>query len=161
MTRIINGPRGLMTEPKSRYFVLSEWEQMVNKRPEAEEYPRNWVEERWRPLVTMLDRIREAARCQITVTPNGGYRAPDHNRAVGGKRNSRHLYGDAADIRASKLTPKALHALILRLYKEGALKSLGGLGRYPGFVHVDTRPREPGQLLARWDGSKAEDQQIA
>ena len=138
----------MIDEPRSRWFRLSEWN--GNHRLAAL-YPVALVETRWRPLAETLDAIREAVGKAITITPNGGFRAQSHNAAVGGKRNSRHMFGDAADIRADHTSSKKLHSLILTMYREGKLPRLGGLGLYPTFVHVDTRPRAKGAKLARWD----------
>jgi hypothetical protein len=137
-------------EPRTKYFKLSEWERNVGHRdwPEAEAYPREWVETRWRPLALMLDRIRDEWGSAIYVTPNGGYRSPAHNRRVDGKRRSQHLEGRAADIRPASGAPAALHAFILSMYQGGRLPELGGLGKYPLFVHVDTRI--VGSRLAQW-----------
>lgn len=46
-------------------------------------------------LVATLQRIRDKAG---TVVVTSGYRCPVHNEAVGGVRNSQHIYGRAADI---------------------------------------------------------------
>lgn len=136
--------------PRTKYFSLSEWERMVGLRPEAEPYPRAWVGPRWRPLALMLDRIRERAGEAITVTPNGGYRGREHNRAVGGSAQSQHMFGRAADIVAVRMSARRLHALVERMYRDGELPELGGLGRYPRFVHIDTRPRDR-RTIAMWD----------
>lgn len=73
-----------------------------------------------------------------------GYRSPAHNKRVGGKKNSYHLKAMAADITCKSLSPKKLHALIETLIAKGRVK-IGGLGLYPGFVHVDIR-----KTKARW-----------
>lgn len=69
---------------------------------------------------------------------NSGYRSPAHNARVGGKKNSYHLKGMAADITAKSYTPKKLAQIIEKLIAEGKVK-FGGLGLYPGFCHVDLR----------------------
>lgn len=149
-------------DPRTKYFSLQEWEQRVGKVgwEAAEPYPREWTESRWRPLAQMLDRIRERLGEPIKITPSGGYRAPAHNRAVRGARNSQHAYGRAADIVAAKASPKKVHALILQMWNEGALPELGGLGIYDGFAHVDVRPKARPGALARWDetGPEGRDQ---
>lgn len=57
-----------------------------------EEYKENIV-----ALVeNLLDPIREAWGSPIIVS--SGYRCPELNKAVGGSKNSQHLYGMAADL---------------------------------------------------------------
>jgi uncharacterized protein YcbK (DUF882 family) len=68
-----------------------------------------------------------------------GYRSPEHNKRVGGKRNSYHVKAMAADLSCKSLTPKKLHALILTLIARKQIKN-GGLGLYAGFVHYDIGP---------------------
>lgn len=75
---------------------------------------------------------------------NSCYRPPDYNKKVGGKPNSQHLTASAADITCKSFTPKQLAARVEKLIKEGKLK-FGGLGIYPGFIHVDIRAKK-----ARW-----------
>ena len=73
-----------------------------------------------------------------------GYRSPEHNAKVGGKKNSYHMKAMAADLTCKSLTPKKLHALIEELIANKRIKQ-GGLGLYPGFVHYDIRGAK-----ARW-----------
>lgn len=73
-----------------------------------------------------------------------GYRSPAWNLKVGGKPNSYHKKGMAADLTTKDVTPRQLHARILKLIKAGKMKE-GGLGLYPGFVHYDIRG-----TAARW-----------
>lgn len=133
---------------KSKFFHVEEWS---SSHPLATPYPEEWIEERWRPLAEMLDRIRLAIGSAIKVTPNGGYRAPEHNRAIGGAQDSQHAQGRAADIVAPGRTAAELYRVILRLYEGGALPELSGLGVYDGFVHVDVGgPRRPDGSPRRW-----------
>ncbi len=80
---------------------------------------------------------------------NSGYRSPSHNASpsVKGKPNSQHLYGRAADIKISGVTPLELYTGILYLIAEGKI-SQGGLGLYNTFVHYDIRGHR-----ARWNPS--------
>ncbi|WP_200974439.1 D-Ala-D-Ala carboxypeptidase family metallohydrolase [Echinicola sp. 20G] len=70
---------------------------------------------------------------------NSGYRSPDHNKAIGGAKNSYHLKGMAADIKVGGITPQGLLETVLRLKDEGKIK-VGGLGVYDSFLHFDIRP---------------------
>ncbi|MEZ5747609.1 MAG: D-Ala-D-Ala carboxypeptidase family metallohydrolase [Paracoccaceae bacterium] len=63
------------------------------------------------------------------------YRSPEHNRAVGGAKASKHMDGTAFDIAMSNHDPVAF---------ESAARAVGflGFGFYPrsGFMHVDLGP---------------------
>lgn len=75
---------------------------------------------------------------------NSGYRTPEYNAKVGGKKNSYHMKAMAADITCKSKTPKQLAAIIEKLIEAKKMKQ-GGLGLYPGFVHYDVRGAK-----ARW-----------
>ncbi len=63
------------------------------------------------------------------------YRSPEHNRAVGGAKRSKHLEGAAFDIAMANHDPLAF---------EAAAREVGflGFGFYPrsGFMHIDLGP---------------------
>ena len=90
-------------------------------------------------LVTVLQKIRSHFGKSVTIT--SAYRTPPHNKSVGGETYSQHLYGKAADIKVSGVTPKKVAA-----YAETLLKN-GGIGTYSTFVHIDVRGTK-----ARWKG---------
>lgn len=73
-----------------------------------------------------------------SVHINSAYRTPAYNKRIGGKVASQHLQAKAADITVKSKTPKQLSAIIEKLITKGTLK-FGGIGVYPGFVHVDIR----------------------
>lgn len=75
---------------------------------------------------------------------NSAYRTKAYNKKVGGVPSSQHIKAKAADITAKSYTPKQLAAVVERLIKAKKLW-FGGLGVYPGFIHVDTRKNK-----ARW-----------
>lgn len=97
----------------------------------------------------------------MPVFPNCGIRCEAHNRAVGGKPLSQHLprtpagiiiagvgrggAGRAIDFSVKTWAPAKLYQSIDRHALE---LGVVGLGKYPGFVHVDTRIGGP----ARWEG---------
>ena len=89
-------------------------------------------------LVSVLQKIRDHFGKSVTIT--SAYRTPQKNKAVGGTTYSQHLYGRAADIKISGVTPKKVAA-----YAETILKNKGGIGIYSTFTHIDTRPTK-----ARW-----------
>ena len=66
------------------------------------------------------------------VTVTSGYRCLEHNRRVGGARRSRHLSGEAADIR---VRGRALRTVARR----ARALAVGGVGLYRTHVHVDIR----------------------
>ena len=63
------------------------------------------------------------------------YRSPEHNRAVGGAKASKHMDGTAFDIAMGNHDPAAF---------EAAAREVGflGFGYYPrsGFIHIDLGP---------------------
>ena len=91
-------------------------------------------------LVNVLQKIRAHFGKSVTIT--SAYRTPGKNKAVGGQAYSQHLYGKAADIKVSGVSPKKVAA-----YAEKLLPNKGGIGTYGSFTHVDTRATK-----ARWTG---------
>jgi zinc D-Ala-D-Ala carboxypeptidase len=88
-----------------------------------------------------LQALRDRLSKPLILT--SAYRSPEHNRRVGGAKNSRHMQGDAFDVRMDNHDPFEF---------EAAARAVGftGFGFYPksGFMHIDTGPaREWG---ARW-----------
>lgn len=80
--------------------------------------------------VEHLQAIRDTLGGPLHV--NSGYRNPDYNAGVGGASRSRHMYGDASDIRADTVDLVTLGA---RCEAEGA----GYVGYYDSHVHCDWR----------------------
>lgn len=135
-------------------------------------YPAEWISERLLPLCELLEIVRVAAG-NLPIVVDSGFRTlaydnrlhdvhvaalrarglPD-DHLVAEATSSEHPRGRAADIRHAKLTPMQLFLLVLRLYEEGQLPRLGGVGLYPTFVHVDIRER-PGTAGAAVDGHLA------
>lgn len=75
------------------------------------------------------------------VTINSAYRTPTLNKEAGGTTYSQHLYGKAADIKISGVTPKKVAD-----YAETLLDK-GGIGIYNAFTHIDVRTTK-----SRWQG---------
>lgn len=91
-------------------------------------------------LVTVLQKIREHFGKSVTIT--SAYRTPKHNKSIGGTTYSQHLYGKAADIKVSTVSPKKVAA-----YAEKLLPKKGGIGVYGTFTHIDVR-----SVRSRWNG---------
>lgn len=91
-------------------------------------------------LVNVLQKIRTHFGKSVTIT--SAYRTPTKNKAVGGTTYSQHLYGKAADIKISGVSPKKVAA-----YAETLLKNKGGIGIYSTFTHIDCR-----ESKSRWNG---------
>lgn len=92
-------------------------------------------------LVNVLQKIRTHFGCAVTIT--SAYRTPPHNSREGGASYSQHLYGKAADIKVSGVSPKKVAQ-----YAEKILLNKGGIGIYPTFTHVDVR-----ETKSRWNES--------
>jgi len=93
-------------------------------------------------LANNLQVLRDELGASITI--NSGYRSPAHNAAIGGATASRHVVGDAADIRVRGFTPRQVAAKIEELIAAGKMKQ-GGLKAYASWVHYDCRGTR-----ARW-----------
>ena len=91
-------------------------------------------------LVTVLQKIREHFGKSVVIT--SAYRTPTKNKACGGATYSQHLYGRAADVKISGVSPKKVAA-----YAETILKNKGGIGIYSTFIHIDVRGTK-----SRWNG---------
>lgn len=80
-------------------------------------------------LQTLRDRLAKP------LIVNSGYRSPEHNRAVGGAKHSKHMDGAAFDIAMTNHDPAAF---------EAAARAVGflGFGFYArsGFMHIDLGP---------------------
>ena len=91
-------------------------------------------------LVDILQKIRTHFGKPVTIS--SAYRTPDHNKAVGGTSYSQHMYGKAADIKVSGVSPKKVAS-----YAESLLSNKGGVGVYSTFTHIDVR-----DTCSRWKG---------
>ena len=98
-------------------------------------------------LIQNLEVIRETLG-GLPMTIISGYRSPAHNKKVGGKPNSYHMKGMAADIRVKGISTRKLHDTIEALMDSGQIQH-GGLGYYgkSRFVHYDIR-----NTKIKWNG---------
>ncbi|MBZ0130460.1 MAG: DUF882 domain-containing protein [Rhodobacteraceae bacterium] len=85
------------------------------------------------PALDKLQALRNRLGKPLIV--RSAYRSPEHNRAVGGAKRSKHMDGAAFDIAMTNHDPVAF---------EAAARAVGfeGFGFYPrsGFIHVDLGP---------------------
>jgi len=85
-----------------------------------------------------LEGIRVHFNAPVKIT--SGCRCEAYNKKVGGKKNSQHLVGRAADIQVEDKSP-----IFVSEYAEHVMPNTGGIGRYSNFTHIDTRSGK-----ARW-----------
>jgi uncharacterized protein YcbK (DUF882 family) len=85
-------------------------------------------------LIEVLEDVRTHFNKSITVT--SGYRCPVHNEHVGGRPNSQHLQGRAADIIVRSRSPEEVVE-----YLESKYPDTLGIGLYGTFTHVDSRTK--------------------
>lgn len=90
-------------------------------------------------LIHLLNKIREAYGKPIHV--NSGYRCKKYNKKVGGKPNSAHRRGTAADI---KCTNSTMRYLIIKYALEAGFKRIGV---YDTFIHLDVDVELPSEVL--------------
>lgn len=80
-------------------------------------------------FVKMLDKVREVSGVILHV--NSGFRSAEHNAKVGGKLNSAHTRGLAADVRADNSTDR------FKIICAAAMTGFKRIGIGENFVHLD------------------------
>jgi uncharacterized protein YcbK (DUF882 family) len=85
-------------------------------------------------LAKNLQVLRDAVGKSISIT--SGYRSPQHNKKIGGAKDSQHVKGMAADIKVAGMTPKEVALVIEGLIESGKMKQ-GGIGIYASWIHYD------------------------
>ena len=90
-------------------------------------------------LVHELDKVRELLGRQLIIT--SGCRCSDHNRQAGGKENSDHLKGLAADLRVNSSIARfeVLQALLM--------VGISRIGIGENFIHVELNDSKPQQVV--------------
>jgi uncharacterized protein YcbK (DUF882 family) len=137
------------------HFDTSEFQQPQRHGFEAAPYPEHWIHARLLPLCLVLEVLRADLGRPIRI--NSGYRSREYNAAIRGAKASQHIQGRAADIHVPGVSPDVVYGRLLALHRMGVrvaggdVFTLGGLGSYPTFTHVDLRPGS----LVRWTGSRS------
>lgn len=129
------------------------WSELACRDAARTPYPERWRETRAPALAAEFEAIRSEIGQPITI--GSAYRTESHNRAVGGARQSQHVQGRALDLYPP---PGWTAATFYELIRRRALRRdsrIYGLGRYPTFVHIDTRPAPQSGRLTVWRGSRA------
>jgi uncharacterized protein YcbK (DUF882 family) len=93
-------------------------------------------------LAKNLQVLRDEVKKPIKIT--SGFRDPSFNKKIGGAIQSRHITGQAADLKIEGYTPKQVASIIEKLIAAGKMKQ-GGLGIYSTWIHYDVRGTK-----ARW-----------
>lgn len=130
----------------SAHFGADEFAQPARHGFPRVAYPAEWVNTRLAALCEVLEVIRAHLGKPVNIL--SGFRTIAYNKAVGGEKKSQHVEGRAADIHVPGVEPKAVQAAVQKLFNDGRLPALGGLGCYKTFTHIDVRPRK----VARWNG---------
>ena len=103
-------------------------------------------------LANQLQIIRDFIQQPIYI--NSGYRCKEHNAKIGGAHKivngkrvetSKHVLGQAADMRVDNVSPSDLYEAIENLIKFNHIFE-GGLGVYKTFTHYDIK-----LTRSRWD----------
>lgn len=87
------------------------------------------------PTALVLDALRDRLGAPLRI--NSAYRSPAYNSAIGGESRSWHMQFRACDITADGVSPQKVADTARKMRDEGLF--LGGIGRYAGFTHIDTR----------------------
>jgi len=84
-------------------------------------------------LLGILEDVRDFFNSPVTI--NSGCRCAAHNDDIGSKPTSYHIKGMAADIVVAGVSPERVADHLEHRY------SKYGIGRYPGWTHIDVRKR--------------------
>lgn len=90
-------------------------------------------------LIEVLQFIRDEFDQPVRI--HSGHRCWDYNKRVGGVTNSQHLRAYAADLTIDGFPPNDVQDFVAE-----EIPTIGGLGRYSTFTHIDVRENGP----ARW-----------
>jgi len=85
-------------------------------------------------LNEILEDLREKFDSPITIT--SGNRCKEHNKKVGGSKNSQHALGKAVDFKVRGFTPKDVYNYLVSKYHDKY-----GTGLYSSWIHLDVREK--------------------
>ena len=88
------------------------------------------------PTLKVIDKLCDEIGLPVKEIVSA-YRSPEYNKAVRGKSRSYHMSNQALDVTFCKTSPWRVAHAARRLRADKVFK--GGIGRYSGFVHIDTR----------------------
>ena len=104
-------------------------------------------------LVTVLEDVRAhfndlcTEQVNIAIEITGPNRCPEHNRNVGGAKDSMHTQAKAVDIKVwRKWHTDQVDPVEVAEYLENKYPGKYGIGRYVNRTHIDVRPTR-----ARWE----------
>jgi len=104
----------------------------------------------WPNILPTLD-IADTARFNIKkpLRISSAYRSPAYNKSIGAgaATNSQHIQFRALDLAAPPATLKKLYAELMAMRARGYKIAIG---RYPGFIHIDTRGTNASWGSAEW-----------
>jgi len=88
------------------------------------------------PTLKVVDKLCDGIGLPIKEILSA-YRSPEYNKAVNGNRGSYHMSNQALDVTFCKTSPYRVAHAARQLRADKVFK--GGIGRYSGFIHIDTR----------------------
>lgn len=124
----------LADSEQKQFFTLEDIESR-GKKPEGE------LVNNAKRLVKTLNTIqRELYKkdSNFTIVLTSTYRNKEHNSAVGGAKNSYHLYARAADFKVDGMDAGEVQKFVKLLMEKGKIP-IGGIGLGSSFTHIDNR----------------------
>lgn len=113
-----------------KYFKLEEFDCPTMEGSGAEYMCKDFVK--------TLNSIRHTSGVPMVVT--SGYRSAEHNEEVGGKPNSSHLIGVAADIACDNSADR------IKIVAAAIAHKVRRIGIAEGFIHLDVDNEKPAAL---------------
>ena len=96
--------------------------------------------------VDLIAELKKGGYDEYAYEAKHGHRHPQLNYKVGGALGSRHLFGEAIDLRIGDINKdgeanQVDKAIVMEILEKKIIKDKGGIGRYPEtmIIHYDTR----------------------